>query len=325
MSEHGSEGGSGVMSSFKGENGMLNIMLVVALVGSVASQYAPGLLAPLSGIIGEPLNSILYVYTLTFFLYTMIGEEKDAGEILKKLMPILMIVIVAGEFFKTGVNTTWYVTMIVAAPLFGKAARNLLNGGIWKLAGKWSGKGKAKDVFETLAGGEKKGHDEHGAGMIPNWDRSGVIQLYEMDALLTDLRLKVSKFNEEKEPFEEAAKELAKIFRVRASGKDKLDKKFPKVVEQLKKDVKDHWVTGTPIPANIAHAKAEVSAKIAHLHPLVEPLKKAIIKMSAHYDVGEMITFKSHELKEDITESEELVEETEKQIKELEEILHKIV
>lgn len=220
MSEHGSEG-EGVMSTFKGENGILNLMLVVALVGSVASQYAPGLLAPISGIIGKPLDSILYVYTLTFFMYTMIGEEKDASEIMKKMMPILMVVIVAGSFFNTGVDTTKYLMLIIAAPLLGKAARNLINGGAFKLIGKRFDKKKHphwKNFFEELSKGEK-GHDEGKDKDRMTWFFHNSPRI--IGELYDNLRLlkgEVRDFNDKKSKFEGSVKAFARISMVHVAG-----------------------------------------------------------------------------------------------------------
>jgi len=210
----GEESG-GMMGMFKGENGILNIMLVVAIVGSVASKYAPGILAPISGIMGEPLDSILYAYTLMFFMYTIVGEEKDSGDLLKKLMPILMVVIVAGKFFDTGVDTTKYLMLIIAAPLLGKAARNLVQGGLFKLAAKRSEKDSLqKDILETLAGGEKKDDAAKGHGGFFVWDRSASTLVNTIRDRLHVLRVRIKAFNTAKAEFEGQVKNLARLFRV---------------------------------------------------------------------------------------------------------------
>ncbi len=145
---------------FKGENGVLNIMLGVAVIGALAESFAPGLLDPIGGFVSEPLTAILNVYVLMFFMYTIVGEEKDAREILKKLMPILMIIIVAGTFFDVGINTAKYLIYIVLAPMAGKILRNLLQGeGLLGLGKKWGGKkagGKAGDILDAMSEPEKK-------------------------------------------------------------------------------------------------------------------------------------------------------------------------
>ena len=193
---------------FKGENAVLNIMLLIAIAGTLSQSFAPGLLDPIAGFISEPLKTILNVYVLMFFMYTIVGEEKDASAILKKLMPIMMVIIVAGTFFDLGISTAWYLSLIILAPLLGKAARNLVQGGIVGLGKKWSS-GKTGDIFGAMSAPEKK--DDKAASH--NWDRTGVNQMVQINDALINMREQVLEFNQTHDDFEEESRALAGIFR----------------------------------------------------------------------------------------------------------------
>ncbi len=358
------EESSGMMGMFKGENGILNLMLVVAFVGSIASQYAPGLLAPLGGIIGKPLDSILYVYTLTFFMYTLVGEEKDAGEILKKLMPILMVVIIAGSFFDTGVDTSKYLMLIIAAPLLGKAARNLVQGGAFKLAAKWTDKkkhGKWKDFFEEL-GGEKKDKDK---------DKDKSMFFFESPRLmgtiyhhLVELKGRVKAFNTAKSDFEGSVKNLAKVFKVHVdkgsagimlpstTTKPEFDavkftktlggdKDFEAIVKELDKNVDKVLKVAAPplspillLDAALAAAlhfpdilaiKADIEAKRTALEAASGLVEESFRHVTAAYDVTGMLTLKSEDIKKEIESTKELLDETKKIKDEVKKILGKVL
>lgn len=190
----------GGLTDFSGENGLMKIVLLVAVIGGLIQSFAPGLSAPIGKMVGKPLDAVMWTYVLLFFIYTVSGQAELSKEMMKPMGTMLLVVLVMSSFFKMpAVDTGKYLAMIVFAPLVGNFVKGFLpflkehpptfGGRISRDA--------SEDIWKWLGGDLTFGKGKDGGPVsLPELDRALQEPMKQLSKNLGVLRTKTREFND---------------------------------------------------------------------------------------------------------------------------------